>query len=157
MKTVLVPIDFSPITRRVCTEAIALAKAIKGRVVLLHSTPPPVMVSDMGPSLENIVELTDLAQKTAGKQLARVQKKAAQGRVTIKSVLLNGAPGPLILEQATKVRADYIVLGSHGHTAFYDLLVGSTTQQILKHSRCPVLVVPPPQKQKAAPANKKSA
>jgi len=34
------------------------------------------------------------------------------------------------------------VLGSHGHTAFYDLLVGSTTHGILLRAKCPVLIVP---------------
>jgi nucleotide-binding universal stress UspA family protein len=33
-------------------------------------------------------------------------------------------------------------MGSHGHTAFYDLLVGSTTQGVLKKAPCPVLIVP---------------
>ena len=38
-----------------------------------------------------------------------------------------GAPSPHIIEQAQRVSADYIVMGSHGHTALYDLIVGSTT------------------------------
>jgi universal stress protein A len=41
------------------------------------------------------------------------------------------------------------VLGSHGHTAFYDLLVGSTAAGVLKHAPCPVVVVPPPAPRKA--------
>ena len=48
----------------------------------------------------------------------------------------------LIVEQAEKSRADYIVMGSHGHTAFYDLLVGSTTHGVLMRAKCPVLIVP---------------
>jgi nucleotide-binding universal stress UspA family protein len=35
------------------------------------------------------------------------------------------------------------VMGSHGHTAFYDLLVGSTTHAVLKRAKCPVVIVPP--------------
>ena len=57
-------------------------------------------------------------------------------------VQLTGAPVPLILEQAKALAADYIVMGSHGHTAFYDLLVGTTTHGVLKKAPCPVLVVP---------------
>jgi len=62
----------------------------------------------------------------------------------IQTVQRTGAPAPLILEQAEKENADYIVMGSHGPTAFYDLLVGSTTHQVLRKSPCPVMIVPPP-------------
>jgi nucleotide-binding universal stress UspA family protein len=41
-------------------------------------------------------------------------------------------------------------MGSHGHGAFYDLLVGSTTQGVLKRATCPVVIVPTSKKKKAA-------
>ena len=55
---------------------------------------------------------------------------------------LTGAPAPLILEEAEACGADYIVMGSHGHTPLYDLLVGTTTHGVLKKARCPVVIVP---------------
>jgi len=64
-------------------------------------------------------------------------------------VQLTGAPAPLILAQAESEKADYIVMGSHGHTALYDLVVGSTTHQVLRKARCPVMIVPPPVKKAA--------
>jgi nucleotide-binding universal stress UspA family protein len=54
-----------------------------------------------------------------------------------------------ILAQAKKLRADYIVIGSHRHSAFHDLVVGSTTSGVLKRAACPAVVVPPPQKGKS--------
>uniref|UniRef100_UPI0040495246 universal stress protein n=1 Tax=Cephaloticoccus sp. TaxID=1985742 RepID=UPI0040495246 len=48
-----------------------------------------------------------------------------------------------IIEQARKSRAAYIVIGSHGHSALYDLLAGSTATGVIKRAPCPVLVVPP--------------
>ena len=54
------------------------------------------------------------------------------------------------MEQAKKLGADYIVMGSHGHTALYDLLVGSTTHGVLMRAACPVVITPaqkePPKK-----------
>jgi len=35
------------------------------------------------------------------------------------------------------------VMGSHGHTALYDLLLGSTTHGVLFRAPCPVVIVPP--------------
>jgi nucleotide-binding universal stress UspA family protein len=53
-----------------------------------------------------------------------------------------GPPIPHILAEAERTDADYIIMGSHGHTALYDLLVGSTTHGILRKARCPVVVIP---------------
>ncbi|MBI4621943.1 MAG: universal stress protein [Verrucomicrobia bacterium] len=53
--------------------------------------------------------------------------------------------------QAEKNAADFIVMGSHGHTALYDLVVGSTTHGVLRRATCPVVIVPRPM-QKAAKA-----
>jgi nucleotide-binding universal stress UspA family protein len=47
-----------------------------------------------------------------------------------------------ILNQADVVNADLIVMGAHGHGAMYNLLVGSATKGVLKHSARPVLLVP---------------
>ncbi|PYJ41213.1 MAG: universal stress protein, partial [Verrucomicrobia bacterium] len=49
-----------------------------------------------------------------------------------------------ILKQADAINADLIVMGTHGHGAMYNLLVGSATKGVLKHSSRPVLLVPGP-------------
>jgi len=57
--------------------------------------------------------------------------------------------GPIvekILHEAGEQQADLIVIGSHGHGAFYDLLVGSITHGVIKDAPCPVVVVPSPNK-----------
>jgi Zn-dependent M28 family amino/carboxypeptidase len=63
---------------------------------------------------------------------------------TIKIALWDGEEWGLLgsTEWAEKHDADFIVMGSHGHTAFYDLLVGSTTHGVLMRSKCPVVIVP---------------
>ncbi len=65
------------------------------------------------------------------------------------SRLVSGFAAGNIVEQASELNAAYVVLGSHGHTAIYDLLVGSTTHAVLKKAPCPVVVVPA-EKEKAA-------
>jgi nucleotide-binding universal stress UspA family protein len=47
-----------------------------------------------------------------------------------------------ILERTQKHGAGLIVLGSHGHGAFYNLLVGSVAEGVLRESIVPVVVVP---------------
>jgi nucleotide-binding universal stress UspA family protein len=158
MKTILVPIDFSAITDRVCKTAVALTQALKGRVVLLHSVPAPVMVSDYGSGvmMENYAEIAEASESAGNRQLARLQSRLRRRTVTIKTVQASGPPVPFILAQAQALRADYIVMGSHGHAALYNLLVGSTAHGVLAKASCPVIIVPPAKRPaKSAPPRKK--
>lgn len=41
--------------------------------------------------------------------------------------------------------AEMLVVGSRGHTAFHHVLVGSTSQRVMRHASCPVVVLPDPQ------------
>ena len=142
MKTILVPVDFSSVTDAVVAEAAALARAQLGRVELLHVTQPPVITTEYAPYLENISEIMLVSEKAAAKQLARLEDQLQNEGIPSDTQLLTGAPVPHILRQAEELGADYIVMGSHDHTALYDMLVGSITHGVLKKSPCPVLVVP---------------
>jgi nucleotide-binding universal stress UspA family protein len=150
MKTILTPIDFSPVSRCVIAEATALARALHGRVVLFHVVQPPVIVSEYG--VADAAGMTAALEKAAARHLSRLRKSLQLRFRATAAALARGGPAGEILAHAKKTSADYIVLGSHGHTAFYDLLMGSTASGVLKRARCPVLVVPPP---KAKPAKAK--
>jgi nucleotide-binding universal stress UspA family protein len=153
MKTILAPIDFSPVSDAVVAEAARLARGLNGRVVLLTVTQPPVMVSEYAPLLENIAELTAAGEKNAARQLAKLEDRLRTDFVSAESLQFTGTPITHIVEQAESLRADYIVMGSHGHTALYDLLVGSTTHGVLMRAKCPVVIVPAVKT--AAPLRKK--
>lgn len=142
MKTILVSIDFSAVSKRVVAAAEELARGLGGRLVVLHVVQPPVLTdSDFGTQLtaEYAAEATEAAEK----QLARLRQQLEKGGLAVEVRDTTGYPGQCILDAADDVGADFIVLGSHGHGAFYDLIVGSTASRVLKRARCPVLIVPP--------------
>jgi universal stress protein A len=142
MKTVLAPIDFSELSRGVINEAVALARSIDARLVLLHVVQLPAVIGT-GFEAEDLAPGFHLeAEQKAKVQLTDLQWKLRDEGVTAHVVLQVGTPGERILDQADRLEADYIVLGSHGHGAFYDLIVGRTTTRVLKDARCPVLIVP---------------
>lgn len=143
MKTILTPVDFSEVSDVVITASAALAKAIDARIVLLTVVQPPVFTAEYSALVDNIVEITAIGERTAARQLAATQERLKKEGLAVETVQFSGAPVVHITEQAEKFNADYIVMGSHGHTAFYDLLVGSTTHGVLKRAPCPVIIVPP--------------
>lgn len=142
MKTILAPIDFSGATNAVIEEAATLAKAQGGRVVLLTVIQPPVITHEYAALMENLGEITAAAERQASRKLEAAEHGLQLDFIPSESLQLTGSPIPLIVEQARKLGADYIVMGSHGHTALYDLLVGSTTHGVLLRSPCPVVIVP---------------
>lgn len=142
MKTILAALDSSGTADAVVTTTAELSRAAKARVVLLAVVQPPVITSEYTPLVENISEITAAGVKAATQQLASIKKRLNAAGVNAVSVHALGAPTIHIVEQAKKYAADYIVMGSHGHTAFYDLLVGSTTHGVLRRAQCPVVIVP---------------
>ncbi len=146
MKTILAAVDSSLISESVVSAAADLARNAHGRVVLLTVVQPPIITSEYTPVIDNLAEITAAGEKAAADLLRRIQAGLQASGVASETVQLTGAPIAHILEQAAKYAADYIVMGSHGHTAFYDFLVGSTTHGVLLRAPCPVLIVPPKKK-----------
>lgn len=142
MKTVLAPIDFSAVSRRVIDEAIGLARAIGGRLVLLHVVSPGNFApSEFAPPGARAAYIAQ-AEKQARDELSALQRNLRDAGVTAHVVHQVAQPGAGIIEQAERLEADYLVLGSHGHGAFYELIVGGTASRVLKLARCPVVIVP---------------
>lgn len=97
-----------------------------------------------------MAERTPPAQEgSSGRATGQISQKLAHYGDTLNAEGLEthpleryGAPAECIVAEARRISADYIVMGSHGHTALYDALVGSITGWVLKHAPCPVVVVP---------------
>lgn len=142
MKTILTPVDFSPATTDVIDAAVELASAFDGKVLLLHATQPPVVTADYGLAMEHVQEIVAVSEKAANQQLEHLLRQLSDRGVDASTVSVTGPAVSGIVEQAEKHAASYIVMGSHGHTALYDLLVGSTTHGVLKKAPCPVVIVP---------------
>ena len=143
MKTILTPVDFSDVSDSVVDAAADLARATQARLVLLTVIQPPVFTAEYTAVMENIAEITAIGERSAAKRLDALQTRLQQNGFEVEAIQFSGAPIAHIIEQAEKAHADYIVMGSHGHTAFYDLLVGSTTHGVLKRAKCPVVIIPP--------------
>ena len=61
--------------------------------------------------------------------------------ITDETVVEQGFPSNVILDYARKGNFDLIVMGTHGHSAFVDAMMGGTTRRVLRLSRIPVLAV----------------
>jgi universal stress protein A len=137
VKNILVSIDFSPATPAVIKAGRVLAREHLARIVLLSVGRAPVAQDNLPGEDFHLVDRDHI-----GLRLAQYGDTLNAEGLETEPYERFGAPAECILEEARRISADYIVMGSHGHTAFYEALVGSTTGGVLKHAPCPVVVVP---------------
>ena len=160
MKCILVPIDFSDVTPPVIDLARKLAKALDAEIDLVHvkEITAAAMPGTLGYGLAGMPELVPMSGVPAPgfepmpetipedegqtSKLAKWQEEIAQQGIKVSLHEPAGVVAEEILNQADALNADLIVMGTHGHGAIYNLLVGSTTKGVLKHSTRPVLLVP---------------
>jgi nucleotide-binding universal stress UspA family protein len=80
----------------------------------------------------------------------QAQRVAQQGATLARGLGLEGdglavadelTVGDTLVRLAKEYEAQALVVGSHGHSTLGELLVGSTTREVLKHADCPVVVV----------------
>jgi nucleotide-binding universal stress UspA family protein len=142
MKTILVPLDFSSSTKEVLQTATTLAQALDASLMLLHVWQAPAIAGDPLLAAAEIAAVQKSAEEFGQTQLDRTCEQLTKQGLTVKQNLRTGLASAVILDQARALHADLVVMGSHGHTALYDLLLGGTAHAVLKHSPCPVVIVP---------------
>lgn len=142
MKNILVPVDFSDVTTNVVETARKFAAAFQGRLIVLNvAEPEPDFVGfEAGPPTVRIATARDY--KVERQRLDDLKTRLLASGADVTALHIQGPIVDKILHEAGEQQADLIVMGSHGHGAFYDLLVGSVTHGVVKEARCPVVVVP---------------
>lgn len=138
---ILVAVDFSPVSDRVYEVAVEMAPRLGARVLVLHVSEPEVDYVGVAPPQAYVIG-EESVRKAAEARLAAARERMAAGGVVAEVLHRWGPPVATILEEADRSGAGLVILGSHGHGALYNLLVGSVAEGVLRHSRVPVLVIP---------------
>lgn len=141
IKRVLLATDFSPYAEAALRWADGLSRAFGADLFIVHAldltlgglaglTPEiaPMPVAD---------QLLEHLRAEAATEMARLAARfpAAQ------TVVREGSPRPTILQVASDVGADLIVMGTQGRTGLAHILIGSVAEHAVRHSRIPVLTI----------------
>ncbi|MBS0657075.1 MAG: universal stress protein [Verrucomicrobia bacterium] len=144
---ILAPTDFSECGRKAALYALRLAEQAGARLTLLHVLDLPaqaygmISTGDGFLSGEEIEQFYRGARRQAEARLAAAKAELPATGVTIETALEIGRPAEHIIEQAGKLPADLVVLGTHGYSGLKHLLLGSTAERVVRGAPCPVLVV----------------
>lgn len=142
VQTILHPTDFSIHSDLALQVACSLARDHGARLVVLHVAHRPVVMYDEKGSL--LPQPKDY-REAATKSLAML--RATDTRICIEPRVEEGETSATILRLAQEIKADLIVLGTHGRRGLDRLVIGSIAEDVLRKAPCSVLAV------KAAPSN----
>lgn len=142
MKNIVLPVYFSDTTDVLIDGAVDFAKEVMGKICLIHVAPADIgfAIGDMGFQYFPEIEKSEIAEELS--ELNELQKRIESKGVGCEHILKQGVSADIILNYAKEKNASYIVMGSHGRSGIYDVLVGSLTKDITKNSPIPVVVVP---------------
>ncbi len=142
IKRILCPTDFSEFSDRALRHAIALARWYGSTITAFHAhhepPPPPTKL----PAYPIRPKLSPEFRERLLKHLDDSLEPARSAAIPVEVALAEGDPVGEILKQAESMRADLMVLGTHGRGGFERLVLGSVAEKVLRKARCPVLTVP---------------
>ncbi|MDB4988678.1 MAG: hypothetical protein JWN04_3856, partial [Myxococcaceae bacterium] len=135
-QTILVAIDFEAASLTAVPFAFELAEALSARVHLLHVYAPVVLP---GPDGSGNIPFEPLYHRAIAR-VREVAKPYVNSERLGRCFATMGNPSLTILDTATELAADVIVVGTHGRTGLQHLLLGSVAEKVIREARCPVVV-----------------
>lgn len=140
IKSILVPIDFSSPSRTALDHACQLARKFRATLSLVHVV-EPVATADFAASFPLALE-NEARMASAKSELLKCLRgagipKSLQGGVVVRF----GRSFHEIVDVARARKVDLIVISTHGYTGWKHALMGSTTERVVRHAACPVLVL----------------
>ncbi len=139
---ILAAIDFSSVTDDILVQTQILAQALSAEVTLVHvADPDPEFVGyDAGPKSVRHDVAKEFREEHA--KIQDLSNDLRNNGLDATALLIQGNTVEAIQEEAIRLDAEMIIVGSHGHGAVYHLLLGSVSEGVIKNAPCPVLVVP---------------
>jgi nucleotide-binding universal stress UspA family protein len=152
---ILVAMDSSKTGTTVFDHALALAQPIQAHLMLLHV----LSTKDVGPSdisslfsPYSYLRLSDLPLETYRKTWEEVETKGLEhlqnyakqsmlGGVLAEYTQTSGSPGRTLCDLAQHWGADLILMGCRGRAGLNQIILGSTSNYVMHHAPCSVLVI----------------
>ncbi len=138
IKTILHPTDFSKPSEYALRLACALARDYQARLLLVHVVEPPVYYGELGVAVPLPADFHERLRE----RLSRLVP--VECGINVETILVEGNASQQILRVAEEHHCDLIILGTHARTGLSRVLLGSVAEDVIRHSRFPVLTLKTP-------------
>jgi len=138
-KRILIPVDGSPTGQKALEHGLALGKEQGAKVILTY-----VVEQLQVWATEGQIDLGEVMREGGGAILADAEAKARQAGVDAEKLLVEAGvqrTARAIVEQAGKLNADLIVMGTHGRRGIDHLIMGSVAEGVVRTAPVPVLLI----------------
>jgi nucleotide-binding universal stress UspA family protein len=143
VRQILIPLDFSHHVETILEWGAHMAKEHGSRVILVHAYHLPVEFQQLEGAYLPPDFWTNV--KTEAQQTLEGHAKTLRGKdIEVETVVREGYPATVILEEAEERNADLIVIGTRGLSGLKHLLLGSIAERVVQKASCPVLTVKTP-------------
>ncbi|MEO5572229.1 MAG: universal stress protein [Bacteroidia bacterium] len=143
IKKILIPLDFSASSLKAIDFAVNLSKLTDAEITLLHvlenfyaTTDPFYAVIPRFEGYEN--EIRKISSDRLDKEAEKIKKK---GTIKVNILSASGRTHKEIIRISKKIKADIIIMGTHGVSGFREFVMGSNTFSVVRDAPCPVLSV----------------
>jgi nucleotide-binding universal stress UspA family protein len=141
---VLCAVDLSASSLRALDYAMSIAQEAGGELTVVHALellPEDVGLESSWATRRSVAEHIASTRDERQAQLEAAIPAAVRDYCQVNLVMTSGKPYRDVLREAESRQSDLIVLGVHGRNPLDLLFFGSTTQQVVRRARCPVLTV----------------
>jgi len=136
----LVATDLSDISAGVYTVAADLAARTRSEMIVAHIASPEEYTDTLREVHLSVDEYLERFRSTIR---FAVRKAVAENvPMQVEVVMRSRTVAADLLDLASRLRVDLIVMGTHGRTGVTRVLLGSVTEDVVRHAVLPVLVVP---------------
>ncbi len=136
-RKILITTDGSDYSYTAGRHAAYLAKSLGAELLVLNVVDTN-MAFHAGIHYSESVSQLDQSGKAA---VERIEQLAKDHGIAYRATLIRGEPKAAILQYAESEKVDCIVMGSIGMSAIERVLVGSVSESVMRHAKCPVLLV----------------
>lgn len=139
-KKILVATDGSVTAEKAASHAINLSKMTGAEIHALY-----VISTGYSVTTRSVKGWTDEFEEGLAKRgriaICYIEQLGKEAGIIVKPVLIKGIPAEEILTYAEKNDMDLIVMGTKGLTGIEKLLLGSVAENVLRHSKVPVMII----------------
>ncbi len=137
-KKILVATDFSECADKAMERALDVAARYGATVRVVHAWDyPAVAYAAMGTTMIDVLPF----EQAAKAHLDALVASLAERGVAVEASLCRGVAWDQIVSLAEQLKADLVVVGSHGRTGIKRAVLGSVAERVVRHSTAPVLTV----------------
>lgn len=141
---ILVPTDLSPCAAAAWDLGRRLAAALRAELILMHVFVEGTLWSESPFNVERVREIFAEGRQRTAEAMDEWAKPARAAGLDISVAMRDGRPHEEIVKLATELRADLIVIGTHGRGGASRALLGSVADRVVRLAPCPVLTVREP-------------